>query len=136
MPKKCKNKTRKGTRCGTGQLCGSCYSRRSRAADPVRYAFNNLKNRAKQRNKEFSLTLDQFRQWCHKYNYIQGKGKHADGYTVDRIDNDKGYHIDNIQPMKNRDNASKGTKRLVYNWWDDTATVVTVPAQENTTGPF
>ncbi len=96
----CMNKT-------TRTLCGSCASKKSRLADPVRYSYNNLKHRAKERNKEFTLTLDEFRKFCHETLYIQGKGKTVGSYNIDRIDNDKGYTIDNIQVMEKVKNIKK-----------------------------
>lgn len=93
-------------RCA-GKLCSTHRSTKSRLADPVRYAFNNLRNRAKQRNKLFTITLDQFREWCYKYEYIDYKGIKSESYTVDRIYEDLGYHADNIQPKQKGDNIRK-----------------------------
>lgn len=102
--------------------CGTCRSRKSRRKDPVKYAFQNIKNRAKQRGKSFSLTLEEFRKFCVKTKYIAGKGRSAESYTIDRIDNDKGYSIDNIQVLTKRDNVIK--MHLSYDWQTKTATVL------------
>lgn len=97
-----------------GKFCSSCRCRLSRIKDPVRYAYNNLKNRAKQRNVVFTITLEQFREFCVKTKYIAGKGKSADSYTIDRIHEDIGYHADNIQVLVKRDNIKKYF--LNYDW--------------------
>lgn len=113
LAKGCSNQT-------VGNLCGTCRSRKSRLADPVKYAYNNLKNRARQRGKGFSLTLCQFRKFCIKTSYIAGKGVSMQSYTIDRIDNRKGYHIDNIQVLSKEENI---TKYLEYDWHSKQASV-------------
>jgi len=96
----CKNKCK-------GKLCSTCRCRKSRIEDPVRYAFNNLRNRAMQRGIIFTITIDQFRDWCVKVKYIGFAGRSSDSYTIDRKYNDVGYHIDNIQVMTKIDNIKK-----------------------------
>lgn len=54
---------------------------------------------------------------------MAGKGRHADSYSVDRIDNDKGYTIDNIRVLTLSENASKGAKILSYDYQTKHATV-------------
>lgn len=90
-----------------GKLCSTCRSRKSRLNDPVRYSFNNIKNRAKQRNKPFTITIEFFREWCYKYKYIQNKGTTSEAYTVDRKIEEEGYTNENIQPMKKGANVKK-----------------------------
>lgn len=87
--------------------CSTCRSRKARKADPVRYAYNNLKTHAKARGILFTITLDDFRAFCHRVKYIGFSGRNPDSYTIDRIHNDVGYHIDNIQILKNADNVKK-----------------------------
>jgi hypothetical protein len=105
-----------------GQLCSTCRCRKSRIEDPERYAFNNLKNRAKQRGLPFTITLDQFREWCVKVQYIGFKGRSSDSFTIDRKHNDIGYHIDNIQVMTKQANIRK---YFSYDYRTKTATVIT-----------
>jgi hypothetical protein len=93
----CRNKCK-------SKMCSTCRSRKSRLADPVRYAFNNLRNRAKQRSLIFTITLEQFREWCSKVQYIGFKGRSSSSYTIDRRYNDLGYHIDNIQVLTKQQN--------------------------------
>lgn len=98
--KYCRNKAQ-------GKFCSTCRSRKAREADPVRYAYNNLKAHAKARGILFTIALDQFRAFCHRVKYIGFSGRKADSYTIDRIHNDVGYHLDNIQVLKNSDNVKK-----------------------------
>jgi hypothetical protein len=81
--------------------------------DPVRYAYNNLRTHAKERDIICTITLVQFRKWCSKVKYIGFSGRSAESYTIDRIHNDLGYHIDNIQVMKKRENVKK---YFYYDW--------------------
>lgn len=127
-PLKLKKHIKKGT-CSVqnctnkckGKMCSTCRARKSRLADPVRYAFNNLKNRAKQRNVIFTITLEDFRKWCRKIKYIGFAGRSSESYTIDRRYNDLGYHIDNIQVLTKVDNIKK---YFMYDWRSKTAKVV------------
>jgi hypothetical protein len=103
------------------KFCGTCRTRKSREADPVRYAYGNLKHRAKERNKEFTLTLEEFREFCVRTEYMKGKGKTIGSYNVDRIDETKGYTADNIQCLDKQKNIKK---YLDYNWQEKTARAV------------
>ena len=78
-----------------------------RAKNPIRAAYLQLKSNAKRRGKGFSLTLDQFKRFCVKTKYINVKGVNAESYHIDRIDETKGYSIDNIQLLTNRENVKK-----------------------------
>lgn len=96
--------------------CSTCSSREWRKQNPMRASYLNLKSNSKRRGKDFTLTYEEFTEFCRETKYIQGKGKSLDSYTIDRIDNDKGYTIDNIQVLTFADNRSKGTKSLSYDW--------------------
>lgn len=98
-------------------------SRRTRAADPIRYSFVTLRNNAKRRGKVFTITLEEFKQFCYATDYLKGKGRTATSYTVDRIDESRGYEPGNIQALRNADNVRK---YLNYDWQTGAAQVVTV----------
>lgn len=92
-------------------------------AHPLEYAYQTLKDNARRRGKEFSLTLEQFKRFCRKTDYISGKGKTKTSYSIDRIENDKGYTLKNIQILPLGENSKKGCKILQYDWRTQTATV-------------
>ena len=103
----------------------------------MRYAYCTLKANAKRRGKEFSLTFDQFKKFAIETNYLRGKGKQSTSYSIDRIDNERGYTIDNIMIMSLADNSRKHTKRLHYDWQTRSAIVTTIPPpQDNNNNPF
>lgn len=75
--------------------------------NPIRAAYLDLKNNAKRRGKDFKLTFEQFKQFCIKTKYIDVKGRGKESYHIDRIDENKGYTIDNIQILTNSQNVKK-----------------------------
>ena len=92
-----------------GGLCHKHYYRKRRIIDPVYCRYNQFKSNAKIRQKDFSITLVQFRRFCNETGYLIDKGKRGQNATIDRIKNEFGYHIWNIQILTNKSNASKGT---------------------------
>lgn len=92
----------------TQKLCNACRCKKSRLSDPIRYAYQNLKNTAKQRGKDFSLTLEEFKTFCIKVNYVGfARGRSSKSFTIDRINNNEGYHIYNIQSLPKGENIKK-----------------------------
>lgn len=91
-----------------GGLCHKHFARKRREEDPIGTRFNQFKGNAKVRNKEFTITLDEFRQFCKDTGYLIEKGKRGKNATIDRIKNKFGYHIWNIQLLTLRQNSSKG----------------------------
>lgn len=83
------------------------YNRKWRKANPKKYAYLTLKANAKRRGKVFALTFEEFCAFCYRYKYIGKKGRTADGYGVDRIDEAVGYIASNIQLKKNGNNVRK-----------------------------
>lgn len=75
---------------------------------PLTYVLNMLRNRAKQRGIPFTITLQEFEEFCAKTGYIEKRGHHPGGLTIDRKDHDKGYHIWNIQIMEFVENCTNG----------------------------
>lgn len=111
--KNCKNK-----------ICSTCYSRLHREKYPMKNAYWNLKANAKRRGKIFELTFEQFESFCYETDYLQGRGKKKTSYSIDRIDNSKGYVIENIRVLSLSENAKKGTKHLDYDWQTGCARVI------------
>jgi hypothetical protein len=99
----CKNKPNPKKR----GLCHKHYSRYRRICDPVYDRFVNFKNNALRRSKSFTITLEQFRNFCQETGYIITKGMRGRKCTIDRIRNYEGYHIDNIQILTMNKNIEK-----------------------------
>lgn len=88
----------------------------------------HLRNRALQRDIIFTITLEQFRQWCVKVDYIGFAGRSSESYTIDRKHNDIGYHIDNIQVLTKAQNI---TKYFSYDYRTKTAVVGTLKTADS-----
>ncbi len=121
---------------GNGTFCSTCRSRHTREADPEKYCYHALKNNAKRRGHHFTLTLQQFKKFCFKTNYLVGKGRTKTSYSIDRIDNNKGYEMGNIRLLTVSDNSIKGTKVLNFDWQTQFATVSTRIFSHSKAMPF
>jgi hypothetical protein len=60
---------------------------------------------AKRRGKEFTLTFDEFKEFCMKTGYDEKKGKSSDSLSIDRIESSNGYSKDNIRAITLSDNV-------------------------------
>lgn len=89
--------------------CSKCQ----RLKNPEKYAYQTLKDNAKRRGKEFTLTFEQFNEFAIKTNYIARKGRKKDCLHVDRICEKDGYTKENIQVLTNSQNVRKYLK---YYW--------------------
>lgn len=132
----------KGNKCATKrcrnntegrELCNTCRSRKARLSDPVKYAYQNLKDNAKRRGVLFTITLEDFRQWCKKVTYIGFSGRNPDSFTIDRKHDDIGYHLDNIQVLTLSENVKK---YVSYNWRNKQVEVIRLPDTEAEDLPF
>lgn len=66
-----------------------------------------MRQNARYRKKGFNLTIDEFRIFCEKTDYLQLKGRGGGNITIDRKDNRKGYSFDNIQVLTLSQNSRK-----------------------------
>lgn len=78
----------------------------------MRAAYNNLKCNARRRGKDFDLSFEEFSKFALMCDYLKGKGRKSTSYSIDRIDNEKGYTLDNIQVTTLGENSRKGTMTL------------------------
>lgn len=90
-------------------MCCKHYWEDFKQRDPVKYTYHYVKNNAKRRGKEWGLSIEDFRKFCEEHKYIKKKGKQRWSMSIDRIDNNRGYFIDNIRPLFLGFNAAKGT---------------------------
>lgn len=99
--------------------CNTCVKRAQIASNPMKYAFYNLRTNAKRRNIFFDLKFEDFQEFCFETSYMQGKGKTASSYSVDRIIESLGYTKGNLQVLTLAENTQKENerrKRLVCHW--------------------
>ena len=98
-PQPCKTKYCRGvaTPSGRSPFCAKCRHRRWKIDHPLKYSYNKLKYRAKERGHEFSLTFDAYEKFAVESGYAALKGKDGTSMSIDRIDPKRGYHADNIR---------------------------------------
>lgn len=93
--------------------CWSCQKRKFAKKYPVRYAFEVWRANCKRRGKSFNVTFDQFSAFNNDTGYTENSGRFAEDMSVDRMRNNEGYHIDNMQSLTISQNASKGVSDWV-----------------------
>src|SRR5258708_82551 len=72
-------------------------SRNPRNAQKISYRFSHAKSTAKQRKKQWGLTIEQYTLLLKKKcSYCKNSLSNESGVGLDRIDNSKGYFIDNV----------------------------------------
>lgn len=108
--KKCNTKNCYRETKETVAFCAFCRVKKWRENHPVEYTFANIKNRARQRGIAFLLTLEEWREWCERNNYIALRGNGKNDMTVDREYNDVGYQVDNMVMMTRTQNRNKPAK--------------------------
>lgn len=96
-------------------LCKSCNSERVKSRSPVCKMYQRAKTRAKERGLEFDIELSDIviPDTCPVLGIplTQNSGRpgaYKNSYSLDRIDNSKGYVKGNIQVLSQLANAMKG----------------------------
>lgn len=87
--------------------CWACRAARYRAMYPLKYAFWDLRTNSKRRGVPFHLTLEQFKNFCEKFEYMTKQGRTKQCYSIDRIKIDVGYEIGNLKMIPVSENSSK-----------------------------
>lgn len=98
---KCLTKRCRGLASKTGRspYCSKCRSKRWREKHPLTAHYHDLRNRAKQRGKEFSLTIFDYACFWFSSCYAQKHGKAKGSLSINRIDNSKGYVPGNVEAL-------------------------------------
>jgi hypothetical protein len=65
----------------------------------MEYAFAKLRSRAKERGREFTLTFAEYQAFATTTDYWAKRGKTKLSLSIDRIDDARGYHADNIRAV-------------------------------------
>jgi hypothetical protein len=89
-------------------FCDRCKRKRWRVNNPFHYMYSELKRSAKRRGIYFHLHRGEFIQFCLENELYRDSLKFtAASLTVDRIDTELGYYIQNMQVITNSDNVAK-----------------------------
>jgi hypothetical protein len=97
--------------------CAACRMSRWKESHPIECAFHSLRGHAKERGKDFSLTLEQFRTLCLNTDYIERKGKESMSLQIDRIKSDEGYVAGNVQVISLRENTLKEFRKQFVDFY-------------------
>jgi hypothetical protein len=95
---------------GKSPYCNRCKARRFKEAHPLKYAFNKLRYRARERGHHFNLSYFQFADLAHKSGWATGRGKTAESLSFDRIDEARGYEVENLQVLTLSENSAKAAR--------------------------
>lgn len=102
----------------------------------MRAAFLNLRGNAKRRGKVFDLTFDQFKSFAIEVDLLHKRGRTSKSYTVDRIDNEKGYTVGNLQMLTYGENSRKGMRKIAYDYETKFGYIVEITSPEIGGGAF
>lgn len=106
---KCDTKYCRGRKKTGRRICSKCVMRAWRSKNPVKAMFAALKHNAKRRGKQFDLTIEQWTEFVTQHNMLDNRGKNGWSLSVDRIDQERGYAVDNIRPLTLSENSIRGT---------------------------
>lgn len=90
------------------RYCSKHRKQYKKANNPEAYHYDLLKGNAKRRKVNFKLTLEEFKKFCKKTGYLNGKGRNKNKLSIDRIDPLKGYELSNLQVLTVSENSKKG----------------------------
>lgn len=88
-------------------VCSKCRRRREKVTNLLGYTYDIIKQNAKRRGHEFTISREYFKKWCEDNNYLELKGKHAGSASIDRIISSKGYVEGNLQILTLANNTYK-----------------------------
>ena len=71
------------------------------------YTFNDYRNNARRRGKEWDITLAEFEAFCLRTGFMETKGRNGHQDSLDREVNSRGYVIDNVRVLSVSKNSQK-----------------------------
>lgn len=104
---------RKNAASSLRSVCWRHHEERRRNQDPALFDFRHLRKSARRRGLEFTLTLEQFREFCRATGFDAPRKpgpRTGDSLSIDRIDPSRGYVPGNIQVLTLAENAAKGVE--------------------------
>lgn len=92
-----------------------------RRLNPLKAKFADLRNNARRRGISFELTFAEFSGLAIRTGYAQHAGSRlATDLTLDRIDHEQGYRLDNLRVIPHLENSTKGAVERWHgsaHWW-------------------
>ena len=91
-----------------GRLCNGHKQQAWRLRNPTRAAYATLRDHARGRGLEFSLSWEFFAALSAATGYAAGRGSAPDALAVDRLDFRQGYTEQNVRIVPVSENGAKG----------------------------
>jgi hypothetical protein len=127
-------------------ICNTCDKKIWRQKYPMKASFQSLRQNTRRREKiqgkpkPFTITFEDFKEFCYETEYMAGKGRNKNSHSVDCIVEELGYVRGNLQKLTVSENSLKEHARrkkvLSYDWQTGTATVISEIKNEDTDNPF
>lgn len=92
--------------------------RRKKQKQTPKYRYQDLIYSAKVRGLELTITFEQFRKFCTFDCIYCGRNLVTSGYGLDRLDNNRGYHLDNVAPCCAKCNDARGDRFTADEWYE------------------
>ncbi len=115
VAKGCKNKQYIYRGKKHDRFCTKHRRQQGKEANPARYHYDLLKNNAKRRGKEFSISFQYFKSFCEETKYLELKGKGAKNLSIDRDNDELGYVEGNLKVLT----LAHNTKKKYVRYWAD-----------------
>lgn len=97
----------KNSKADKKRFCHRHHAANQKITNLASYTYNLLRSNAKRRNKIFTITLQDFKEFCEETNYLALKGRTKTKASIDRIDASKGYEKGNLQILTVSQNCRK-----------------------------
>lgn len=107
LPCRCCMRNCRRPRAKLRRVCHLHRMRKWRQNNPMKAQFFRLRDKAKSRGIEFTISFAYFEKFALRCDYVNLTGNHGHSLTVDRINNLNGYVSGNIQPMTRAKNSQK-----------------------------
>lgn len=127
-------------------LCTTCDKKMWRKRYPMKASFQTLRQNTRRREKTqnkpkpFTITFEDFEEFCYETDYMAGKGRSKCSYSIDCIVEELGYVKGNLQRLTVSQNSIKEHTRrkklLAYDWQTKTATVISDKKEISINNPF
>lgn len=93
------------------KICHNHKMKAWRLANPLKAAYATLRDHARRRRVNFTLTLEQYEMLITPSDYLNLKGHTREDLHLDRIDPLRGYEFDNLQILTCSENSAKGATK-------------------------
>jgi hypothetical protein len=105
--------------------CHSCIERQKQDSDPIKYVYETWQGNCKRRKKVNTVTLEEFKSFVEKYDYMRKRGRGAKKFTISRKKECEdgcprewcqahGYHYHNIESIMLKENLYKQRHNIKY----------------------